>query len=89
MVEWLLTLLEAGLKPGDAATAKEWERLFGPKDSAVVVLQKLVHLLGQLQMYASRERQAAPEPRLSAEERALVKEWLASSGSHAAHPPAP
>ncbi len=77
LVEVLLQVMEQGIRDPNGKS-EEWDRLFGSKDSAVVTLQKLVQLLAELQQQSAMEPEADAslvEP-VSAEEMALLKQWL-------------
>ncbi len=59
----------------------EWERLFGPKQSVVVNVQKLVQALATLPSEDvsndSEDKATQQEDRLSDEEMQMLTDWLA------------
>ncbi len=80
LVESMLTAMEEGLSGEESS--KEWKRLFGSKDSAVVSLQKLVQVIGvlsnQVDAMVVVPKDDVVEHDLSPEEMALLTEWLAA-----------
>lgn len=79
LVEVLLQVMEAEISQTGERSA-QWQRLFGTKDSAVVILQKLVQVLADLQARAGIEAEPSElvEP-VSGEELALLREWMAAN----------
>lgn len=81
LVEVLLKFMEREIRSKDVERSEKWLKLFGTKDSAVVNLQKLVQVLGELQEQspvAGTNDQPPATPPVNAEELALLQEWLRS-----------
>lgn len=81
LVEVLLTFMEREIRSRDKERSEKWLKLFGSKDSAVVNLQKLVQVLGELQEQTP-VAQAKDQPQtaapVNAQELALLQDWLKS-----------
>ncbi len=77
MVEVLLEVMEKEVRDPKEENTAQWGRLFGTKDSAVVNLQKLVHLLGELHVQAGdagqEQKTLAP---IDPQEMAMLVQWL-------------
>ena len=86
LIEALLKEMQRGVKNQALLESPEWERLFGPKHSVTVNVQKLVQALAALpceeQAQVSKELVTAEGQRLSDEEMRMLTEWLAE-GRHA------
>ena len=81
LIESLLKEIQRGVDEPALLESPEWERLFGPKQSVVVNVQKLVQALAALPSEepdkAIKEEEAQQEDRLSDEEIQMLTEWLA------------
>ena len=79
IIELLLEEMRQGMRDPDRVMTKEWERLFGSKQSVVVNLQKLVQALSVLPDGEAVEEVDSPTalPPMTAEEVAILKAWLA------------
>ena len=75
LVEVLLEVMEGEIRAVGEERSERWLKLFGPKDSAVVNLQKLVQLLAELQQQSPPPQSEALAP-VSTEELALLSDWL-------------
>lgn len=80
LVEILLKVMEKEIRARKSKPerSEQWIKLFGPKDSAVVNLQKLVQLLAELQMQSQPAHDDAESEmaRVSEEELAILSAWL-------------
>lgn len=87
LVEVLLGVMEREVRARKSEPSERWLKLFGTKDSAVVNLQKLVVLLGELQAQAPA-KQASPDmvAPVEAAELAILAEWLKSTNAGSVSP---
>lgn len=83
LVEVLLRVMEHEIAAEQPTRSEQWLKLFGPKDSAVVNLQKLVQLLAELQEQSPVKM--APDARVtpvSESELGLLHDWLKTSAAN-------
>lgn len=78
LVEVLLSVMEREIRARKSEPSERWLKLFGTKDSAVVNLQKLVLLLGELQAQSPQKIQAHEVAPVDAQELAILADWLKS-----------
>ncbi len=85
LVEVLLEVMESEVRAKDQQRSEQWLKLFGPKDSAVVNLQKLVQLLAVLQGHApaKADRFSAIAP-VDDAEIAMLADWIRTQDASAA-----
>ena len=83
LVEVLLEVMEREIRTRKNEPSERWLKLFGAKDSAVVNLQKLVHLLAELQTKAPSTTDVVP---VDAGELAILAEWLKTTNAASACP---
>ncbi len=84
LVEVLLEVMEKEVGAQDQDRSDQWLKLFGPKDSAVVNLQKLVDLLAELQQHRpARKRTAQKVSRVNDDELAMLADWIRCSDASA------
>lgn len=89
LVEILLEVMETEIAAEQSERSERWLKLFGPKDSAVVNLQKLVQVLGELQEQtpaAALANEPQPIAPVSEEELQMLSEWLKSVSAVSASP---
>lgn len=78
LIEQMLAELERGLTNPEHCAGEAWEKLFGPKQSMVVSVQKLVAALAALPECAEEDAQAAAAlAAITPEEMQLLKAWMA------------
>lgn len=86
LVEVLLQVMESEMRAEDQERSEQWLKLFGPKDSAVVNLQKLVQLMAQLQSHAPQKRKAAATVKpVDDAEMAMLADWIRALDANAAN----
>jgi len=88
LVEVIVRVMEKEVRDLPDEPTKQWKRLFGEKDSAVMNLQKLVKLLAELQIQAGDEgakQDELVEP-VSPQELALLSQWLGQANESRAAP---
>lgn len=78
LVEVLLEVMEREIRTRKNEPSERWLKLFGAKDSAVVNLQKLVHLLAELQSQTPQTVDVTP---VDAAELAILAEWLKTTNA--------
>lgn len=77
LIEAMLKEMQQGIENPDYCASEHWERLFGPKQSMVVNLQKLVAALVALPGNPAQPQQAQQPLPFTPEEMALLSAWIA------------
>lgn len=79
LIEHLLKEMQLMIENPDYMAPEQWERLFGPRQSMVANIQKLVSALGALPLEPARRTKEAQThiPPITAAEMALLRAWLA------------
>lgn len=86
VLEVLLKLIEDDVNASNKEHSDQWLKVFGPKDSAIANLQKLVDLLGELKQHQPPKRRTAVKTARSTEaELAMLVDWVRTSDANAAN----
>jgi hypothetical protein len=79
LVEALLFEMQLGLQNPEYRSGKDWEKLFGSKDSLVANLQKLVATLATLPSDGEKPIESEPVQPMSSAEMTMLKSWIEDS----------